>query len=178
MRPLRWIRRQLDRSIAGHEHSTATVCGLLLLIAAAGLILTTPSHPSVQAREHTPSKPTQASSAPSARWTPGNATDTKAVAEAFLGSYLVVLYGQGPASQVKDATAAFVRSLQQGPRRVPPGIRGLHPRIVSLQITPQESSGAVALALVSDGEVVRYPVRVVLTDSGGRWLVSSVESTP
>lgn len=177
MSPRRWIRRQLDRPIAGHEHRTATVCVLLLVVAVAGLILTAPSRP-VEAPENSHTKLTiHTSSAPPLEWTPENAADAKDAAETFLGAYLAFLYGQAPASTI-DTTAAFGRSLQQAPHRVPPGIGELHPRVVSLQVSAHGSSEALALALVSDGEVVHYPIRLVLTDGGGRWLVSGLGSAP
>lgn len=181
MSPRRWIRRQLQRPIAGHERSTATVCGLLLLLAGAGLILTSPSRPAVERRR--PAHPTTAS-IPAARgearprWTPAIAAEAKSTAATFLQGYLAYLYGQAPASQVKDASGAFVGSLEHARGEVPPGIKALHPRIVSLAVSPQPPGHAIATALVTDAEVVHYPIRLLLTESSPGWQVTGLEGTP
>lgn len=176
----RWIRRQLERPIAGHERSTVAVCGLLLLLAAAGLILTSPSRPAVESRR--PARPATAS-APArgearSRWTPAIAAEAKATAGTFLHGYLAYLYGQAPASQVKDASGAFVGSLEHARGEVPPGIKALHPRVVSLAVSPQPPGHAIATALVTDAEVVHYPIRLLLTEGSPGWQVTGLESTP
>ena len=171
-----WVRRRLDRPIAGHERLTVTLCGLLLALAAAGLILTAPTHSSA----HRPGDAHTARSAVAAsrwRWTPADAAAATASARAFLAGYLPYVYGQAPAVQVRDTTAALVRSLQRERRVVPPGITGLHPHVVALAVSPQEARDALAVAVVSDGEVVHYPVRVALTEAAKRWVVSGLESS-
>ncbi len=180
MSPRRWIRRQLERPVAGHERSTAAVCGLLLMLAAAGLILTSPSRPAVESRR--PAHPATAS-APArgeanSRWTPATAAEAKGTAGTFLHGYLAYLYGQAPASQVKDATGPFVASLEHARREVPPGIKALHPRVVSLAVSPQPPGHAIATALVTDAEVVHYPIRLLLTESSPGWQVTGLEGTP
>ncbi len=161
-----WIRRQLDRPIAGREGRTATVCGLLLLLAAAGLVLTRPSPLHCRRRQRSGPHPgVHASGRVAQRWTPAIAAATRSTAETFLAGYLAYLYGQAPASAVKDATEAFVDALEHEPLRVPPGIRALHPRIVSVIVSPQAPGRAIAAAVVSDGEVVHYPIGLILTQT-------------
>lgn len=182
MSPRRWIRRQLERPIAGHERSTATVCGLIFAVAAAGLILTSPSHPTLESsRRGHPTKATattreQGEAKP--WWTPAIAADARSTAATFLHGYLAYLYGQAPASQVTDASAAFVGALEHARGEVPPGVNGLHPRVVSLDVSPQPPGHAIATALVSDAEVVHYPIRLALTEGSRGWLVSGLEGTP
>jgi len=175
-----WIRRQLGRPIAGHERSTATVCGLLLLLAAAALILTSPSRPAVErsrrARPTTASAPARVEAR--SRWTPAVAADAKATAATFLHGYLAYLYGQAPASRIEDASTGFVGSLEHARPEVPPGIRALHPRVVSVDVSPQAPGDAMATALVGDAEVVRYPIRLVLTEDEPGWQVSGLEGSP
>jgi hypothetical protein len=174
-----WIRRQLDRPLAGHERSAVTVCGLLLLLAAAGLVLPSPRSSGVAGGERRPrTQVVHASGTAAPRWTPAVAAHTKSTAETFLATYLAYVYGQAPASGVKDATSALVHSLEHEQLRVPPGIRALHPRVLRVTFSSQATERAVAIALITDAEVVRYPIGLVLTESGGRWHVASVEGKP
>lgn len=173
-----WGRWQLDRLIVDRERSGTTVCGLLLALAAAGLILTGPTRPSAVRR----TEPTRAITSNVAangeavrRWTPADDDAAAATARAFLDGYLPYLYGQAPAGRVEDATTGFARALERGRRVVPPGIRTLHPRVVAIHASPLEPGHAIASALVSDGEVVQYPIRLVLTETARRWLVSGLE---
>jgi hypothetical protein len=170
-----WVQRQLNRPIAGRERSTATACGLLVLLAAAGLILTGPTHSAGRSSDRPRTITASGEATPS--WTPTAAGETKATAEKFLAGYVAYLYGQAPASQVKDATRDFVSALEGERRQVPPGIRALHPHVVAVQVSPQAPGRALATALVSDAEVVRYPIRLLLTQTGGRWRVSGLEAT-
>ncbi len=182
MSPRRWIRRhQLQRPIAGHERSTATVCGLLLIVAAAGLILTSPNRQNLDS--YRPAPPTTAST-PAARgearprWTPAIAFEAKSTAATFLHGYLAYLYGHAPASQVKDATSAFVGSLEHARVEVPPGIKALHPRLLSVAVSPLPPGRAIATALVTDAEVLHYPIRLLLTEGSHGWQATGLEGTP
>jgi hypothetical protein len=170
-----WVRR-VDRPIEGPERTTTTICGLLLALAAAGLILTSPTRPSAVPRSQ-PARTTTStiSGKASWRWTPADAAAAGASARRFLEGYLPYLYGQAPAGHVKDATAGFVRALERERRIVPPGIRALHPRLLAVHVSPQAAGQAIGIALVSDGEVVHYPIRLALVAAGQRWLVSGLE---
>jgi hypothetical protein len=182
MRALGWIARllQLDKPIAGRERSIATVCGLLLLLGAAGLILTSPTHSAVGSSERARPRTLTLSASGTAprRSTAAVGAHAKATAERFLAGYLAYVYGRAPASRVRDATVAFAGSLEHQPQRVPPGIRALRPRLVSVTVSLQGPGRVIASALVSDAEVVHYPIRLLLTDNGAGWRVSGLESTP
>jgi hypothetical protein len=176
----RWIRRQLDRPTAEHERRTIALCGLILVVTIAGLVLTNPARPTgVSGRQK---QTTAAAINPGGNtpppWSRAAEAAANATAETFLRGYLAYLYGHAPASQVGDATESFVRSLEPGHLQVPPGIRALRPRVVSLDVSQQGAGRVLAVALVSDAEVVHYPIRLVLTESARRWQVSGLEATP
>jgi hypothetical protein len=175
-----WVPRQLDRPIAGRERRTATMSALLLLVAAAGLILTSPTRSTIGNAElaHPTARTVTTPEEPAPRWTPSAAAETKATAKTFLAGYLAYLYGQAPATQVKDATGMLVRAFERERLRVPPGIRALHPRIVGITVSPQTPGSVIATALISDTEVVHYPIRLILTETGSAWRVSGLKSTP
>lgn len=109
------------------------------------------------------------------RWTPADAAAATASARTFLDGYLPYLYGQAPIGEVKDSTAGFLRALERERRMVPPGIRALHPHVVAIHVSPQAPGDAIGCVLVSDGEVVRYPIRLLLTETAQRWLVSGLQ---
>jgi len=169
------VRRQLERPIAGHERRVATICGLLLALAAAGLILTTP-HSSVTHRRATAATGPSAVAASPWRWTPADVAAATASARTFLAGYLPYVYGQASPGQVSDAATGFVRALERERRVVPPGIKALHPRVVALTVSPAGAGHAIASASVGDGDVVHYPVRLALTEVSKRWVVSGLES--
>jgi hypothetical protein len=172
-----WFRYRLDRQVAGRQCSTVTACGLLLALATAGLILTSPTHSPVGGSE--PARRTStviASGGGAPYWALADAAKIRSVTETFLAGYLAYLYGQAPASQVKDATPTFARTLERKRLQVPPGIRVLHPRVVGIQVSPRAPGRVIATALVSDTEVVHYPIRLALTDSASAWRVSGLES--
>jgi hypothetical protein len=164
--------------MSGHERSTFALCGLIVVVAVAGLILTSPTHSNLANPEaHRTAAYADPGSYTTPQWTPASEADTKATAETFLSGYLAYLYGQAAASQVRDATGSFVHSLERGHLQVPPGIRALHPRVVSLDVSPRGPGRVLAVALVGDAEVVHYPIRLVLTESARGWRVSGLEAT-
>ena len=107
-----------------------------------------------------------------------SSAEAKATAVTFLHGYLAYLYGKAKASQIKDASGDFVGSLEHARAEVPPGIKALHPRVVSVDVSAQAPGHAIATALVSDAEVVHYPIRLVLTESAPGWQVSGLQGTP
>lgn len=180
MSPGGWIRRQLDRPIGESERRAAFTVVTVVLIAATLLLAMTST--GVPAARH--ARGPRANRTPivharddtATRWTPAVAATARSTAETFLAGYLPFLYGQVPVSAVRDATGAFVGALEHTPMRVPPGIRRLHPRVVGVTVSRQGPSGAIAVALVGDAEVVHYPIRLILTQSGSHWRVAGLEA--
>jgi hypothetical protein len=166
-----WIRRALDRPIGERERRAAFTAISVVLIAAALLFaMTSTGVPAgQQARE-----PRQATN------TIGSAKRAAAPAEAlrtarrFLDGYLAFAYGRGPASAVTDATSSLASALNGRARMVPPAMHRLHPRLVALRASSSTGTAIVVTGLVKDGEVVAYPIRVVVAARGGRYLVTGL----
>jgi hypothetical protein len=169
-----WLRRQLERPLAGHERWVATVrLAVVLAVASAVLVLTRPASSATRSRDHSTSLQVTAQ-APKA--SAAALPRALASADGFLVGYLRYLYGRGPASRVENATAAFTRSLEQHPPRVPPGLRALHPRVLQLVAAPARSGELAVTAIVTDGDVVRYRISLLVTGSGGAWRVSGLDT--
>jgi hypothetical protein len=92
-----------------------------------------------------------------------------------LAGYLRFAYGKAPASAVRGGAPALRRQLQGQRALVAPVERRRHPRVVSLMATAQERGVVLATALVDDGGIANYAVRVTLRDTRSGWLVSAVD---
>ncbi len=174
-----WIRRQRDRPLADGERRTAMAAVVVLLAASALLLVLT--RPGGQAPRHadqaasSPSghaaafhaPPSEASAAP---LTPGVAW----AARLFLSGYLGYLYRHTPASQIKGATAGLLHSLEDHPPRVSPGAQADGARLLALHSTPAPPGLAGVSAVVNDGGLVDYPIRLLLASHDGRLLVTEL----
>ena len=100
----------------------------------------------------------------------------QAAARRFLAGYLRFAYGHAPASSVQAATPALLRQLSSERAGVTPVERHRDPRVVSLVVAGQARSEIAATALVSDGGIVNYAVRLALHETPSGWLVSSVDN--
>jgi len=102
-----------------------------------------------------------------------SATDA---AESFARAYVPTVYLRRPPS-IPGTTASVRRALSLAATRVPPGRRGLRPRLARLRLhlLPDERVGADVL--VVDGRSRPFSVGFTLSRSGGGWRVASV-STP
>jgi hypothetical protein len=170
-----WLRRELGRPLAAHERRIATVLLAVVLAAAStALVLTRPASSATRSLDRSRSAPA------TARVPNGAATvlphAVASTVDGFLVGYLRYLYGRGSASEVKDATAAFTRSLEQHPPRVPPGVRALRPRVLRLVATPAPTAEVAVTAIVTDGDVVHYRISLFVTRSGGAWRVSGLDT--
>jgi hypothetical protein len=58
---------------------------------------------------------------------------------------------------------------------VTPAERGRHPRVVSLAAVARSPGVVLATALVADGGVTTYPLRITLEGGRDGWLVSGVD---
>ena len=59
---------------------------------------------------------------------------------------------------------------------VTPAERGRHPRVVSLTAVEQAPGVVLATALVADGGVSAYALRIMLSASRNGWLVTGVDA--
>jgi hypothetical protein len=98
-----------------------------------------------------------------------------AAARAFVTSYLAITYGRAQPGALRTATPALRAALQAQRARVPQGLRGRRPRIVSLRLQAQGSRRRRAIATVDDGDVAPYPLFATLARRDGRWLAISVQ---
>ncbi len=97
------------------------------------------------------------------------------VARTFLAGYLPFAYGRVSAASVQAATPAL-RSQLQGERvRVTPVEGRRRPRVITLTALWQASGVVTATALVDDGGVANYAVRLTLRRTSRGGLVSRVD---
>ena len=166
------VRRGLDRPLAQHERRALTVAlGVALLLASIALVLTRPTNGATETGHSVP-RPTASSKAEP---TLALSTTTRVTVENFLAGFLKYIYGRAPATAVKDTTSSFLRSLEQHPPHVPPGLRARHPRVLELKPTSAPAGLFGATALISDEEVVDYRISVLVRQEGGHELVTGVD---
>ncbi len=176
-----WLTSLRDRPIAESERGAAMATVTVLLIAAAILLVlsqpggrsrrTSRRHPAPSVVHSAPAPRARASENVTASLTPGVAR----AADLFLTGYLGYLYGHTPASQVKGATTALVRSLQADPPRVSPVMRTRQARVLALHTIPAPSGLVGVSALVNDGGLVDYSIGLLLAPRSGRLLVSGLD---
>jgi hypothetical protein len=166
-----WIRRALDRLIGEGERRAAVTAISVVLSAAALLLAMTGTGVPASQRVRVPRA---AASIPGPVKRAAPPAEVLSAARTFLGGYLAFAYGRGPASAVKDTTSRLAAALSGRARMVPPALRRLHPRLVALRVTSSTGGAIVVTGLVTDGEVVAYPIRVQLAARRGRYLVSGL----
>lgn len=166
-----WIRRQLDRPIGESERRAAFTAISVVLIAACLLLAMTgtgvPASQQARARYRATS-----TVGPVTHGAPPD--EALRTARRFLNGYLAFAYGHGPASAVKDTTSSLAAALTDRARMVPPALRRLHPRLVALRASGSTGTAILVTGLVKDGEVVAYPIKVMVASRGGRYLVSGL----
>ncbi len=175
-----WLTSLRDRPIAERERRTAIAVVAVLLAASAVLLAAT--RPAGQPRQLAPRRPVApAKDASRLPMPPAGAASIAPVvartARGFLASYLPYLYGHAPASAVSGATQALSRSLRAHPLIVSPGVRARRPRVLSLHAASAPAGFIGVSALVNDGELASYGVRLILARAGGRLLVTAVEGS-
>jgi hypothetical protein len=176
-----WLTSVRDRPIAERERRTALAAVAVLL--AASTIVLAATRPATQTRHLLPPRPATSPASASRPSTPaGHATLLVSVApvaartaRGFLAGYLAYLYGQAPATAIGDGSPLLLRSLRAHPPLVSPAMRARHPRVLSLHATLAPAGLLGVSALVNDGELVSYPVGLLLAPEHGRLLVSAVE---
>ena len=97
------------------------------------------------------------------------------VARTFLAGYLRFAYGRASASSVRAVTPALRGQLTRERAEVTPVERSRRPRVVSLTAIGRASRVVVVTALVNDGGITTYAVRLTLRRQRSGWLVSGVD---
>lgn len=97
------------------------------------------------------------------------------VARTFLTGYLPLAYGRASASSVRGVTPALRRQLTRERAQVTPVERRRRPRVVSLTALGRASRVVVVTALVNDGGITTYAVRLTLQQQRSGWLVTGVD---
>jgi hypothetical protein len=95
-----------------------------------------------------------------------------AAARSFLDSYLPVAYGRAPASSVLGATSALRAQLSRSRARVTPAERDRHPTVVSVASAAQAPGFVLATAVISDGRVTTYSLRILVQEEARGWVVT------
>jgi hypothetical protein len=153
--------------------------GLAALLFGAAVLAFVPTH-QVGQRAHRP--PPQATRIGTAR---GGRQRMSAVAaqlvharravRTFLVGYLRLAYGRGSGSSVRAVTPALRRQLSREHDLVSPVERRRHPQVVSLAALRKAAGVVVATALIDDGGVASYAVRLTLRQEPAGWLVSGID---
>ena len=93
----------------------------------------------------------------------------------FLLSYLPLAYGRRSAGSVTTAVTQGLRGeLIDQRAQTTPAERRRHPLVVSLTTLGTTPGFVVASAIIEDGGIAAYRLRLTLEEQAGRWLVSSV----
>ena len=153
----------------------AVALGVLLVVASALAPSPHPAHRSVAppARPaRTRRRPTARGARPISRGELATARDTAA---RFLAGYLPFLYGRGSARSINAVTPDLRVQLSRVPGLVTPVERRRDPRVVSLAVVGQAPDVVLATALVADGGVTTYALRIMLRPGRDGWLVSGVD---
>lgn len=97
------------------------------------------------------------------------------VASRFLEGYLPFVYGRASAGSVPAVEPALRGRLRSQTAVVTPAERRRHPRVLSLEVAGQASGVALATALIADGGITTYALRITLKEGRSGWLVSAVD---
>lgn len=130
-----------------------------------------PSHSSIArtSRPKTIATPTSTSPEKSSSVTPA-----AAAARRFLSGYLTYAYRNASARAIPAAARSLRQALVTAQARTPPAARRLDPAVTNLQVTLDDASDATAVASISDGSGVTYPLTLQLHATADGWQVTSL----
>ena len=164
------------RSPATRRLTLAALALVALLVVASALA---PAHHPAHRPVVSPAGPTRTHRTPTAdgsrRISPHRLVAAKSVAARFLAGYLPFLYGRGSARSIDAVTPDMRLQLSRMRALVTPVERQRHPRVVSLSVVGQAAAGALVTALVADGGLTTYALRIMLSGGRGGWIVNSVD---
>lgn len=167
----------LGRRSPATRRLTLAALGLVVLLVVASAVAPArhPAHRPVAAPAAVPTRtrrtPAGAGSGPSS---PGGLVGARRVAARFLAGYLPFVYGRGSARSIEAVTPAVRRQLSRMRGLVTPVERQRHPRVVSLTAVAQSPAAIQETALVTDGGVTTYALRIRLRAGRNGWMVSGV----
>jgi hypothetical protein len=180
-----WLIRLRDRPIADQERRRAFIASTVLLTVTVALLAlttsaartTTATHQSALAAHtlagQSPVPPS--SGAGDGSSTPGALSQpVERVARRFLTGYLAYLYGHAGVVGIADVSAGLERSFAAHPPRVSLDIRVRHPHVISLAPAPAPAGVIGVSAVVNDGGVANYTIELLVSDGGGRLLVTGM----
>ena len=178
-----WLLAVLDRISPRWRRVAVGAAALLFLTAAIGALTLEARpverpHQPVRSRAPVVRLPLANRPAPQAARQPVSPAELRratAVAERFAVSYLRFAYGRTTAWSVVGVEPALRSQLIRGRSPVAPIERQRHPRLMSLQTVGTMPSFVVATAIVDDGGIAAYRLRLTLQERSGRWLVRAVE---
>jgi hypothetical protein len=96
-------------------------------------------------------------------------------ASRFLESYLPFAYGGAPTPSVNSVAPGLRRQLTRERAQLTPVERRRHPRVVSLDAVGQAPTVALATAMIDDGGIASYALRLRLERGTDGWAVSAVD---
>lgn len=91
-----------------------------------------------------------------------------------MAGYLRLAYGRGSASSVRAVVPSLCRRLRQRALGAP-AERARHPRVISLETSGPKRGVVIASAIIDDGGIAAYTVRVTVREMRSGWLVSAVD---
>jgi hypothetical protein len=171
-----WLVAGLGRRSRMTRRLTLAALGLVVLLVVASALAPArrPAHRPV-ALPAVPTRTRRPPTAPAARQiSPGGLEAARRAAARFLAGYLPFVYGRGSARSIDAVTPGLRGQLIRVRSLVTPAERQRHPRVVSLTTVGQVPAAVLATALVADGGVTTYALRITLRAGRGGWLVSRV----
>jgi hypothetical protein len=99
----------------------------------------------------------------------------RAVAARFVAGYLLFAYGHASAGSVSAATPGLRGELVHARAQLTPVERRRHPRVISLDAEGRAPGVVVVTAMIEDGGIAGYALRVTVQRSSRGWVVSSVD---
>lgn len=162
--------------------------GLVAVAAAAGVAVLLIAVFQLAPTTDTTQKPRHRSRIASGRVRPGHSVQrhggvvprrklarARSVARRFLAGYLGFAYGEAPVTSMRAVTTALRRRLRGQRVLVAPVERRRHPRVISLVAAGRARGSVLATALVDDGGIANYAIRLTLRDTRSGWLVSALD---
>jgi hypothetical protein len=105
----------------------------------------------------------------------GELARARDAAARFLAGYVPFIYGRGSARSVDAIAPALRLQLMRARAQVTPVERRRRPRVVALTAVGRAPGVVLATALVEDGGVTTYALRITLREDRSGWLASAVD---